>query len=75
MRGAPSHRGFDLPGLKMADRKGVNEMIKVCENEIKCCPYCGSKKINELSRKLAAPNCHAVFCERCNGVFFIPCED
>lgn len=51
-------------------------MIKVCEDELKCCPYCGSKKIKQedLLRPPGA-KVHAVFCERCNGVFFIPCED
>ncbi|MBA7654357.1 hypothetical protein ES703_62234 [subsurface metagenome] len=51
-------------------------MIKVCEFELKCCPYCGSKRIEE-NDKLRPPETrvHAVICLRCMGIFFIPCED
>jgi len=51
-------------------------MIKVCEDELKCCPYCGSKRIKEIPElRPVGANVHTILCERCNGVFFIPCED
>lgn len=51
-------------------------MIEVCEFQIKCCPYCGSKRIKEEPKlKPPAYLVHAIICERCLGIFFIPCED
>lgn len=51
-------------------------MIEVCEFQIKCCPYCGSRRIVQQD-KLRPVECqvHGVICMRCSGIFFVPCED
>jgi len=52
--------------------------MKVCEHELKCCPYCGEdgglieeKRLNPNS----TPPVHAVVCGVCGGIFYLPCVD
>ena len=60
-------------------------MIKVCEHEIRCCPYCKKAKGLTYDEKTKATpslgnlglgsSVHAVYCKLCGGLFFVPCED
>lgn len=50
--------------------------MKVCEYEIKCCPYCGAKEESLREADYThVPNCHTICCESCHEIFYTPCED
>lgn len=50
--------------------------IEICVHKLQQCPYCGSKQIKEERKmKPAGYLVHAVICEQCAGIFFVPCED
>lgn len=49
---------------------------EVCEHELKQCPYCGSKRIREEPKlRPVGYLVHAIICDRCAGIFLVPCED
>jgi len=50
--------------------------MRVCEFEIKCCPYCEKteKFLKEIPRG-DIPNTHMIHCISCNETFYVPCED
>jgi hypothetical protein len=51
-------------------------MLKVCEHELKCCPYCGSERIKQEDKlRPKGYSVHAIICEECLGIFLVPCED
>ena len=58
---------------KVAIRRERGAHLSVCENTLNFCPYCGSKKIKEVGKRGA--DSHLITCERCYGLFSIPCED
>ena len=70
------------PYIELEQQPGAATTLKVCEHELKCCPYCGSKKIVPVPREKALElfgahggDFHWVRCEVCVGLFAVPCED
>jgi len=50
-------------------------MVKICEYEDVRCPFCGNKEVQDVKVTVKFPAVHQIFCPKCCGTFWIPCED
>lgn len=51
--------------------------MKVCEHEIKGCPYCLNNAEGHLDEQHPPliPGTHTIVCSACGNEFYVPCED
>ncbi len=55
-------------------KKGAN--LRVCQEVVNWCPYCGGTKLIRHYFKIAPPDTHhPVLCNDCSKIFIVCCEE